>query len=70
MATFEYTFAATAVVTVVLEAQDADAGADEARAVAEAELRRADDELGGYASAVALMDLEGPIQVEAYAQAG
>jgi len=62
MSTFEYTFAATAVITVTVEALDAQEGEDRAREAADRELRAADAILAREVPSVALMDPEEAVE--------
>jgi hypothetical protein len=63
MTQFEYTFAATAVITVTVDAEDAVEGEDRARELAARELAEADRLLEREAPSIALMDPEGPVEV-------
>jgi hypothetical protein len=62
MSTFEYTFAATAVITIAVEARDAQEGEDRAREAAARELRDADAILAREVPSVALMDPEEAVE--------
>jgi len=62
MSTFEYTFAATAVITVTVEALNAQEGEDRAREAADRELRAADAILAREVPSVALMDPEEAVE--------